>query len=82
MVMGLFALVLASTFTGAAFYITLVEQPARLGLADRSLLAEWKPSYKRGFNLQGSLVAVVMVDRGPHYFCKLAVDTLLFDIDQ
>ena len=63
MVMGLFALILASLFTGAAFYITLVEQPARLGLADRSLLAEWKPSYKRGFNLQGSLVAVVMVDR-------------------
>ena len=58
MVIGLFALVLASLFTGAAFYITLVEQPARLGLEDRSLLAEWKPCYKRGFNLQGSLVAV------------------------
>lgn len=61
MVIGLFALVLASLFTGAAFYITLVEQPARLGLDDRALLAEWKPSYKRGFNLQGSLVAVTAV---------------------
>jgi hypothetical protein len=37
MVIGLFALILASLFTGAAFYITLVEQPARLGLDDRSL---------------------------------------------
>ena len=61
MVIGLFALVLASFFTGAAFYITLAEPPARLSLEDRSLLAEWKPSYMRGFNLQGSLVAVTAV---------------------
>jgi len=61
MIIGLLALVLASLFTGAAFYITLVEQPARLELEDRSLLAEWKPSYKRGFNLQGSLAAVTAV---------------------
>ena len=60
-VIGLFALVLASLFTGAAFYITLVEQPARLALEDRSLLAEWKPSYKRGFNIQGSLAATTAV---------------------
>ena len=61
MIIGLFALVLASLFTGAAFYITLVEQPARLALVDRSLLAEWKPSYKRGFNIQGSLAAATAV---------------------
>ena len=61
MIIGLFALVFASLFTGAAFYITLVEQPARLALEDRSLLAEWKPSYKRGFNIQGSLAAATAV---------------------
>ena len=61
MVMGLIALALASLFTGAAFYITLVEQPARLALEDRPLLAVWKPSYQRGFNIQGSLAAVTAV---------------------
>jgi len=61
MVIGLIALVLASLFTGAAFYITLVEQPARLRLDDRSLLAQWKPSYERGFNMQGTLAAVTAV---------------------
>jgi hypothetical protein len=32
MIFGLFALVFASLFTGGAFYISLVEQPARLAL--------------------------------------------------
>lgn len=55
MITGLFALVAAAFFTGAAAYITLVEQPARLGLDDRAMLAQWKPAYKRGFALQAPL---------------------------
>ena len=68
MIIGLIALILASLFTGAAFYITLVEQPARLALDDRPLLAEWKPSHRRGFNIQGSLVAVSAVAGFAAYF--------------
>ena len=58
MLVGLTALILATLFAGAALYISLVEQPARLTLPDEAALAQWRTSYRRALPIQASLAVL------------------------
>ena len=91
MLVGHLALIVAAIFTGAALYINVAEQPARLSLDDHSLLAEWKPAYKRGYSMRATLAIVGFLlgalswwldgqagfrHRGDTDACELAVDDI------
>src|ERR1700736_1942486 len=58
---ALFAFAVASAFFGAALYINLVEQPARLALHVRSMIREWIPSNRRGFIMLATLAIISAV---------------------
>ena len=67
-----FALATAGPFAGAAIYVNVAEQPARLALDDRAMLAQWKRSYDNASVMQAGLALVA---------CALGVVAFLLDHD-
>jgi len=58
MIPELVATFTSGIFFGAALYINLVEQPARVSCGVPLAVTEWRPSYKRGTLMQASLALI------------------------
>ena len=49
------ATLVTALFTGAAVYVTFVEQPARMKCSTEIALSQWRPSYARATIMQATL---------------------------
>src|SRR2546428_1147627 len=58
MIPEILATLASGIFAGAALYINLVEQPARLSCGPELAVKEWRPSYRRGTLMQAPLALI------------------------
>ena len=59
--MQFIATLAGAIFAGAALYVNLVEQPARMSCGIEAAIAQWAPSYERARWMQASLAVVGFV---------------------
>jgi len=52
------AILATALFAGAAVYVSVVEQPARMACPIEVAIAEWRPSYRRATVMQASLAVL------------------------
>jgi uncharacterized membrane protein len=57
-IVAMIAILASGVFFGAALYINVVEQPARLSCGVRLAITQWRPSYKRGTLMQAPLAVI------------------------
>jgi uncharacterized membrane protein len=57
-ILEILATISAGMFAGAAVYISVVAQPARLSCGVQIAMTEWRPSYKRGTLMQAPLALI------------------------
>ena len=58
MLLQALAILTTALFAGAAVYVSLVEQPARLACPIDVAIAQWRPSYRRATVTQASLAVL------------------------
>jgi uncharacterized membrane protein len=58
MISQIVATLACGVFFGAAVYINLVEQPARISCGVHLAVTQWRPSYKRGTLMQAPLALI------------------------
>jgi hypothetical protein len=54
-IIEILATLACGVFAGAAIYVNLVEQPARLSCGTKLAITQWRHSYRRGTAMQASL---------------------------